>query len=307
MLQTINPPYDFEQIQPFADLPSHTSNQQYTKKIIPSKKTAALAIFAASPELVTELSAIDAAFYETDRIEFGRRRDFSQWINFVELSGSTRWSEIEPTVSRLLSRIKPDAPTIAAGLQTAIESLRGVDRIKDAKATQLKELLQALRQGLPQNEQPLLDQCLQAIDRARHFRQAKELVATRLPLFLFVSGTGTGRLDLDIPFGAQENDPAPADLPPGEKLQAALAALASLHEERYGCPPFFLLDFSELKLERQGQAALLKTLLGYASRLQCLVAPSGLFLELGADLLQDAEKNAQPLMTVIDVPGRGAH
>jgi len=304
MLQTINPPYDFEQIHPFADLPSHTSSQQYTKKIILSKKTAALAIFAASPELVAELTAIDAAFYETDRIEFGRRRDFSQWINFVELSGSTRWSEIEPTVRLLLSRCKPESSAVAAGLQATMDSLRGIDRIKDERATRLKELLQALGQGLPENEQPLLDQCLLAIDGDRHFRRAKELVAMRLPLFLLISWTGTGGLDWDKPFGAQGNAPlAPADLPPGEKLQAVLAALIRLHEERHGCPPFFLLDFSELKLKRPEQAALLKTLLGYASRLQCLVAPSGLFLELCTDFSKDAKENAPPLTTCIDVPG----
>jgi hypothetical protein len=285
MLQTINPPYNFEQVQPFADLPSHTSSQQCTKKIMLSKKTAALAIFVASPQLVTELTAIDAVFYETDRIEFGRRRDFSQWISFVELSESTRWSEIEPTVRLLLSRSKLEMPAVA-GLQTTIESLRGVDRIKDQRATQLKKLLQGLRQGLHENEQPLLDQCLHAIDRDQHFRRAKEVLTSRLPLFLSISGT---------------------DLPSGEKLQAMLTALVSLHEKHYGGPPFFLFDFSELKLERPKQAVLLKTLLGYASRLQCLVAPSDLFLELCADVLKEMKKNEQPLITFIDVPRGTAH
>lgn len=303
ILQSINPPYDLEQIRPFADLPSHTASPQYIKKIIPAKKTAALAIYTASPQLVSELSAIDAAFYETDRIEFGRRRDFSRWINFVELSGSTRWSEIEPTVRLIHSRLKPDA-SVAAGLQTTMDSLRGVDRLKDERAARLKGLLQEMRPGLLEKDQPLLDQCLLALDRDRHFQQAKEVVASRLPLFLFISGTGTDGLDLVMPLGAPgQPQGAQAQLPPAEKLQTVLAAQLSLHGERYGCPPIFLLDFSALKLEHHEQAALLETLLGHASRLQCLVAPSDLFLKLCTDLGHQAEKGAQPLLTVIDVPG----
>lgn len=194
-LQTINPPYDFLERQPFGDFPSYTTNHQYTKKIILSKKTAALAIFAAAPILVKELTKIDPIFYETDRIEFGRRRDHSRWINFIELSGSTRWSEIEPIVNSLLSRIRPAAPDVVARLQFTMEKLHGTDRIKDERAAQLKEQLQALRILLPENDQPLLDSCLHAVDRAEHFRQAKEIVTAHLPLFLSLPETIIGQPD----------------------------------------------------------------------------------------------------------------
>ena len=75
----------------------------HTRRINPAKRTIALAVFNATPDLVQELSSIGDWFYETDRIEVGRRFDYSRWINFVELASSTRWSEISSDIEDLLA------------------------------------------------------------------------------------------------------------------------------------------------------------------------------------------------------------
>jgi hypothetical protein len=182
-LQTINPPYDCRSINPFADFPDHTIGQQGIRKIIASKKTAALAIFAASPQLVEALAVLDPLFYETGWIELGRRRDCSRWMNFVELSGSARWSEIAAIVNPLLPLVSPTAAA-ADELRAAMGAWRGTDRIKDQRALQVKAQLQTLRTLLPEEHRARLDPCFQAVDRADHFSRAKELVAGRLPIFL---------------------------------------------------------------------------------------------------------------------------
>jgi hypothetical protein len=187
MLQAINPPYDFKEIDPFRDLPLYTSDHKQTRKIIPSKKTAAIAIFTAPLQLVKELAAIDPLFFETDRIECGRRRDQSRWINFVELSSSTRWSEIESDVRGLLSGIEPDAVSVVERLQKTIATLRNSDRIKGKIAVELRGQLEELRQFLLNNEQEQLERCLHAVDRAQHFRQAKDVAEKYLPLFLTIT------------------------------------------------------------------------------------------------------------------------
>ena len=187
MVQTINPPYDCQSINPYGNLPLSNSNQLYSRRILPAKKTAALAIFTASPELIAALTEIDPIFYETGWIELGRRRDYSRWMNFVELASSARWSEIVPLVTPLLALAQADAAQTLDILRAAFAQWREGDRIKDHKAIQLKAQLHLLRTLLPESDQPRLDPCFQAIDRARHCKEAKEVVASRLPLFLSIA------------------------------------------------------------------------------------------------------------------------
>ena len=188
-LQSINPPYDLRHKDPFADFSPYTLGSRHSRRVIPAKKTAALAIFAASPRIVQELADIDPALYETDRIELGRRRDYSRWMNFVELSASSRWQEIEPLICALLSHLGPEAADAVKPLQVTMAGLQATDRIKGEVATQLREQLESLRDYLPASSQVEIDRCCQSIDRAHHFRQAKEAVAVRLPLFLALSVT----------------------------------------------------------------------------------------------------------------------
>jgi hypothetical protein len=191
-LQTINPPYDINQVEPFRDFPQHLDGPGYRRRIDPSKKTAALAIFAASPQLVRELTTIDPVYYATDRIEFGRRRDYSRWVNFVELAGSSRWSEIEPTISSLLYYAGKIGKEVSEPLRHTVASLRGVDRIKGPVAATLKEHLQTLSPFLKKQHQEQLDQCLNAIDRADHFRRAKDRASAWLPYFVLITAATIG-------------------------------------------------------------------------------------------------------------------
>lgn len=183
-LQTINPPYDLNHVDPFSDLCQFTAGNHYRKRIIAAKKTAALAIFAASPHLVKELSSLDPAFYETDRIEVGRRRDRSRWMNFIELPGAIRWGEIGPTLRKLLAQSGPEATATIEGLQNTLAKFSNSDRIKGEGATELKKQAEMLRSFLPKEVQGQLEECLFAIDRGQRFRLAKERVADFLPLFL---------------------------------------------------------------------------------------------------------------------------
>ncbi|MBM9537125.1 hypothetical protein [Desulfobulbus alkaliphilus] len=188
-LQAINPPFDLHHQDPFADFSEYALGSHHKRRIIPAKKTAALAIYAASPQMVQELAALDPALYETDRIELGRRRDYSRWMNFVELSASSRWQEVEPLIRALLSHVGPEAADAVAPLQTTMEDLQATDRIKGEVATQLREQLERLDTYLPASCQVEMNRCCQSIDRARHFLQAKKAVAARLPLFLALSAT----------------------------------------------------------------------------------------------------------------------
>jgi hypothetical protein len=69
-------------------------------------------------------------------------------------------------------------------------------------AMQLHEQLHKLRSHLPAAQQSEIDQCCHSIDRAHHFRQAKEALAARLPLFLALSAT-TGPSDHGTDTGAE--------------------------------------------------------------------------------------------------------
>lgn len=186
LLQTIHPPYHCLGDPLFADFPQYTSGQHGIRKISAAKKTMALALFAASPDLVNELATIDPLFYETDWIELGRRRDCSRWMHFVELSESARWSEIHGTVMKLLANARLKAPQTVNEFELALQSWRETDRIKDQRAYQLRTLLQSLRSALAADQHSSLDHCLQVVDRAHHFSRAKEMVARRLPMFLSI-------------------------------------------------------------------------------------------------------------------------
>ena len=182
-LQAVNPPFDCRQLDPFADFPLYSQTHPYRRKIIPSKKTAAIAIYAATPTLVGLLAAIDPLYIETDRIEVGRRRDYSRWMNLVELPASARWSEIAAVVLPLVSHLSPEAGPWRDSFEETVRSWQGTDRIRGERADWLRIQLQRLRTLLPVPSQDQLDWCRQRIELAAHFLQAKALVATRLPLF----------------------------------------------------------------------------------------------------------------------------
>lgn len=183
ILQTINPTYAIETIKPFADFPQITVQNGYQRRVNPTKRTVALAVFIANSHLVKELGNISDWLYETDRIEIGRRLDYSRWINFVELASSTRWSEISIDIKSLLEQVRQSAPEFPAPLGD-IQALQPTDRIKDDLLDNLAQWLQRLPAKLQESSQQLIATTITAVMRAAHFQVACNIVRTRLPLFV---------------------------------------------------------------------------------------------------------------------------
>jgi len=197
ILQTINPSYDIYALKPFADFPTITEKNGFTRHINPSKRTVALSAFSATPDLVQELATAGDWLYETDRIEVGRRLDYSRWINFVELASSTRWSEISTEISTLRDQAHRLKPELAAPLADILHTVRPTDRIKNELQDKLERWLQNLPFELQENSRQLIDTTLTAIRRADHFQAARDIVRARLPLFVVIDSSCPGATALD--------------------------------------------------------------------------------------------------------------
>jgi hypothetical protein len=184
ILETINPAYVIKTLEPFSDFPKYTDQSGHTKRLNPAKRTAALAVFNATPSLVKELADIDQLLYETDRIEVGRRLDYSRWINFVELASSTRWSEISDDIQTLLNQTQHLAPDQTSPVSDIIKNLKPTDRIKDSLQDQLVSWLQNLPSKIQENSAQLIETTTTAVLRAEHFHAARKIIRNRLPLFV---------------------------------------------------------------------------------------------------------------------------
>jgi hypothetical protein len=189
ILQTINPSYEICAVKPFADFPTITQKNGYTRHINPSKRTVALSVFSATPDLVQELATAGDWLYETDRIEVGRRLDYSRWINFVELASSTRWSEISTDIKTLRDRANQLEPDLTVPLVDILQTVQPTDRIKDELQEQLAKWLQNLPSELQKNSGQLIESTLTAVKRADHFQAARDIVQTRLPLFVVLDSS----------------------------------------------------------------------------------------------------------------------
>lgn len=183
-LETVNPLLPCEKTRPFADFPLVSRRQGYNRRIFPEKRTVALAIFNTSPDLVAELAAVSPHLYETDRIEVGRRLDYSRWLNFVEIASSTRWGEIAGEMAQLSELTRRNAPEAAANPTTLTQALQHSDRIKNGLARELADWLQALPAGIRESERQRIDRLTAAINRASDFQRARRLIAERLPLLI---------------------------------------------------------------------------------------------------------------------------
>lgn len=186
-LQAISPPYRLDAVRPL-DAPLALAREQNAGfALTPSKKTAVLAIYAASRVLVRQLAQLDSLFYETDRIEFGLRFDYHQWISFVEMAASFRWSELEPSLDQLLGQLGQGSEERVAALRGIMGALSGAERVKGELATALRAEVSALESLVPESQQLMLREILAAINRPGLFRQAKEIAAKHLPLFFVLS------------------------------------------------------------------------------------------------------------------------
>ncbi|NOR23871.1 MAG: hypothetical protein GQ542_05660 [Desulforhopalus sp.] len=189
ILQSINPTYEIQTAKPFADFPNFTEQGGYTRRVNPAKRTIALAVFSATPSLVKELAAVDEWLYETDRIEVGRRLDYSRWINFVELASSTRWSEISDNMQTLLEQARHLEPDLTTPLADILRPLKPADRIKNELQEKLAHWLENLPSELQNSSRQLIESTISAVMRADHFHTARDIVCTRLPLFVVLGNS----------------------------------------------------------------------------------------------------------------------
>ncbi len=188
-IETINPPYDCLTVKPFADFPKIINQNGFTKVISPHKRTISLSILEASPELVHQLVQISPLFYETDKIEIGRRLDHSRWLNFVELASSTRWSEVSADILALLE--SSVIPKITAEFKDYIGGLTPSDRIKGQLHQSLHSWLSQLIIQTPQQAEQLRS-ILSRVNRADHFRKARALLGKGIPLFVKIDTVSPG-------------------------------------------------------------------------------------------------------------------
>lgn len=187
-MQTLHPPFSCKETNPFAELPHYEKRGTHKKHIHPAKRTIALGVFGATAELVTELGVLDDNLYETDRIEIGRRLDYSCWLNFVEISSSTRWKEIKESVTQLLLPLQHiDAQQYGEAI-SIINNLKGSDRVVGEIAERFLFFLKDVR-NQPENN-VLLTETVTLINREAHFQTAREVVLKRLPLLIYFNSQG---------------------------------------------------------------------------------------------------------------------
>lgn len=199
-VQALNPPYDCLSERPFDNLPmEETVAGGYRRAIIPEKRTIVIGIFDTPSALVKELGVLTPPLYETDRVEVGRRLDYSRWTNFVEISSSSRWSEVSEDIRRLLHDYPEgsEAGAVRRLLNEAVPS----DRVKGAMAEELAGWLATLEDR--RSEIDHYPDILEKVHRARKFKEARELLSGRLPQFLAINGDAVPEVS---ELGAISND-----------------------------------------------------------------------------------------------------
>lgn len=190
-VQSLNPPYDCLSEKPFSNLPvEEVLANGHHRAIAPEKRTIVIGIFDTPPALVKDLGAITPPLYETDRVEIGRRLDYSRWINFVEIASSSRWSEVSEDVRRLLHDY-PDGSDTKAIHRLMAEAVPA-DRVKGAMAEELTAWLTTLEPR--QSEIADYPDILEKVHRAGKFAEARELLARQLPQFLAVNSKDVDHL-----------------------------------------------------------------------------------------------------------------
>jgi hypothetical protein len=183
-LATINPLSAFSCAEAFGDVPATLSERGYPRRLNPSKRTAALAVFAADPSLIVELGKIETILDGVDRIEVGRRLDGSRWLNFVEIPSACRWREIDADVAHLLEVLRQHHPAmrqLGIGITAGIEPSQ---RIKDKLENDLAGWLsRVLTENAPFEIRLLAERVFREVTRISRIAVAKRLVEQRLPIF----------------------------------------------------------------------------------------------------------------------------
>ena len=201
-LRSISPPAFDDDAAPFADYPKFFHRGGHLRKVMASKKTAVIAVFVCDEELRAALAKIDPVFYETDRIEVGRRLDATRWITFVEIASSSRWSELSDDMELLRKAVRErnSEAEFAEGFAFN-DSLLPTDRIKGKIAERLQQLVVRVGERFTDDKElgTVLQRAAFIINRANRFHRAQQLVRIHLPVILHMEGKNLlqGEIDLD--------------------------------------------------------------------------------------------------------------
>jgi len=185
------PPYDASPA-PFADYPRYVTKAGYRRKVLAGKKTAAIAVFVCDDALRAELVVIDPVFFETDRIEVGRRLDGSRWLTFVEIAASSRWSELAESMEQLRQAVRGSGAGELEELFSVCDTLQPTDRIEGKSAADLRGLLAAVQKRLAADSElhGVIDRARFLIEREERFIAARRLVRKRLPIMQHLQADG---------------------------------------------------------------------------------------------------------------------
>lgn len=188
-LEALNPLYDVQSEKIFSDYLTSVEYRGMQRKVIPGKKSALLTIFGAEPSLVHLLETIETDLIETDRIEVGRRLDYSRWVSFVEIPASIRWSEIAEPMTIIAEYLSNADGEDSLGQPLFFQEFTPQTRVKKEVASQcLNWLEQAQKMVSSQdsNLERLVEQCLYKIHREKRFHEARRAVESWLPLTIYL-------------------------------------------------------------------------------------------------------------------------
>lgn len=316
-LQTLNPLVSCKKTNPFRELPHYEKRGTHTRHIQPAKRTIALGVFGATAQLVHELGLLDQNLYETDRIEIGRRLDYSRWINFVELSSSTRWKEAETGARELLLSLQQLDSDRYRNLITRINDLKGPERIKDELAQDLLTLLDFVEKT-PDNIM-LFEKVVRLIKRAAHFQTARKVVLQRLPFFIYFNSMGEiappvskeqphvasdhqklfaliEQTGLDSSFsGIKDSQQKRSVL---EKIDSGIRLSLHVSRELQRMDPIFLFDTPEVNLTPAKHKKLRNLIQETSQSQQCL------YLSSTQDFFQQAETGRSYSCSQLEITGK---
>lgn len=281
-LQTLNPIFSSSGSGIFNDLPLYEKRGNYLRHIHAEKRTVALGVFAANSNLVGELGELDNNLYETDRIEVGRRLDHSRWMNFVELSSSTRWKEIKRDMQQLIEDMPANKMEMKEEAINYIENLADADRIKGQISRRLLLYLDNL--GNVARTQGIFPETIALIQRADRFLKAREIVFDRLPLLIYFNSEGN--ISSQPEEGATRKDQNHTELHqfantlglsiPAihtnsiiERIHAGIEFAVSLSNTLSRVKPIFLFDSPEKHIAESKRDNLLRLIEETATTYQC--------------------------------------
>jgi len=197
-VEALNPATPCRETGSFSELPLETTTENgYRKSIDPAKRTVIFGIYDSPSALVHELGHITAPLYESDRIEVGRRLDYSRWINFVELASSTRWSEVAEEIQRLRDASQ-QCGNDESEIASLTNSLLATDRIKGEYGSRISTWLREIKRRLPAEN---ISDTLEKIERWDRFQSARRVVENCLPLMVAASPSARshGEFEQSVP------------------------------------------------------------------------------------------------------------